>query len=126
MKYTKWLVATLAVSLFVLGFSSCQSEKSVDCSEEDLVGLWYNDASPREYWRYYPDGSGYTWNEDDDVYENEAQAFEWVLDKNRLTQFHIIAISGTKIPKSYTITEISHTSMEYKDSYKRFSFTRVE
>lgn len=127
MKHAKQLFCGLALCLLMLGFSACSGDSQpVECDESDLVGLWYNDANPQEFWRYYPNGDGYTWDESEDVHENEAQVFEWTLEDGKLTQYHIISISGSKIPKGpYTIVEMSRSHMAYKDSYKKISFTRV-
>jgi hypothetical protein len=100
---------------------SCKKDPKIDKSL--LPGKW---AQGTLFERYFSDGNGYTWDESDDVKEEEAQKFTWTLDKNNLTQIHIGEM-GQQIPKSYTVTELTSTSFKYKDDYgKNCSFSKVE
>ena len=66
-----------------------------------------------------------TWDEADDVTEDEAQLFTWTLVESELTHIHILEMGGT-VPKVYTVTELTATSLKYKDDFgKSFSFTKV-
>lgn len=108
--------------LFSVVFISCDlGEKKIDPSL--LPGKWKQGTF---YEVYKPDGTGYTWDEADDVTENEAQKMRWTLDENELVQIHLMEISGTEVPKSYTVTELSSTDFKYKDKYSSRSFTRVK
>ncbi|MDR1459744.1 MAG: hypothetical protein LBI60_05990, partial [Bacteroidales bacterium] len=69
----------------------------------------------------FANGTGYFWDEGEDVSENEAQTFTWTLEKSELTQIHDMEISGAKVPKTYTVTELTASSLKYSGH----SFTKV-
>jgi hypothetical protein len=111
------LTGVLATLIFV----SCEELELYD--ETLLIGKW---ESGTLYYRYFSDGTGYTWDEGDDVNEDEAQDFTWTLMNSELTHNHILEIGGT-VPKLYTVLELTSTSLVYEDDFgKRFSFTKVE
>jgi hypothetical protein len=67
-----------------------------------------------------------TWDTSDDVTEEEALPFTWTLEEDDLIQIHILEMGG-KIPKSYTVTALTTTNLNYHDDYgKSYSFTRVD
>lgn len=100
---------------------SCEKEEHFD--ETLLYGKW---QSGTLYYRYFGDGTGYTWDTADDVYEDEAQNFTWTLVKAELTHMHIMEIGGV-VPRVYTVTELTTSSLRYKDDFGRtYNFTRVE
>ena len=73
---------------------------------------------------YNAAGTGYTWDTADDVTEEEAQPFTWTLEKATLTQIHLMEMGGN-IPKTYTVTKLNATTLEYHDDYgKYYTFTR--
>jgi hypothetical protein len=101
--------------------ASCEKEKP-SFDESLLIGKW---QSGTLYYKYLDDGSGTTWDEADDVTEDEAQHFTWTLVEAELTHIHILEMGGT-VPKVYTVTELTATSLKYKDDFgKSFSFTKV-
>ena len=109
--------------LLCLAFVSCgEKEKEFDSSL--LPGKWNQGAY---YEVYKSNGTGYTWDEADDVTEDEAKKMKWTLDKDELTQIHIMEIGGAEIPKVYTVTELTSTTFKYKNNYgDSYSFTRIE
>lgn len=100
-------------------FAGC-GEKKKTFDIDLIVGKW---VSGSEYWRYDADGGGGTWDEGDDVHEDEAQPFRWEYDSesNRLTQIHQMEMGGV-IPKSYTLVDLTDNTLSYKD---RFDSTYV-
>lgn len=78
-----------------------------------LIGTW---VSGTEFYKYKADGNGATWDESEDVKEEEALHFTWTLVKSDLTHIHIME-DGNKVPKSYTVTELSATTLKYKDDF---------
>lgn len=118
MKSSLKFVSIIFMMLFFV--SSCETEDLFD--EALLYGKW---KSGTLFYRYSSDGTGYTWDEGDDVSEAEAQNFTWTLRSSTLTQIHIMEIGGT-VPKIYTVTELTETSLKYKDSFnKTYSFVKV-
>ncbi len=102
---------------------------AVSCTKEEetfdqtlLTGKW---QSGTLFYKYLADGTGGTWDTADNVTEAEAQAFTWTLVKDLLTQIHILEIGGS-VPKIYTVTELTETSLKYHDDFGvSFSFTKV-
>jgi hypothetical protein len=102
---------------------------AVSCSKTDttfdqslLTGKW---QSGTLFYKYAADGTGATWDTSDNVTEAEAQVFTWTLEKDLLTQIHTLEIGGS-VPKVYTVTELTATSLKYHDSFGvSSSFTKV-
>ena len=100
---------------------SC-TEEPVSFDKTLLYGKW---KSGTLFYTYSSNGSGKTWDESDDVDESEAQPFTWTLTDDNLVQIHIMEMGGN-VPKSYTVTDLTATTLKYKDAYgKQFSFTKV-
>ena len=107
-----------AILLISVLFNSCEKE---EFDEDLLIGKWKSETL---YYKYFSDHTGYTWDTSDDIEEDEAQPFEWTLVQSELQQIHIM-VSGGRVPKYYTVTELTATTLKYKDSfYKSFSFTK--
>jgi hypothetical protein len=100
---------------------SCKKDANVD--KDLLYGKWKQGTL---FEKYLSDGTGWTWDESDDVDESEAQKFEWTLEKADLTQVHLMEM-GAKLPKYYTVTELTSSSLKYKDDYgKSYSFQKAD
>ena len=108
----------LVILVVAVSFPSCVDEEVFD--ESMLIGKW---KSGTEYWVYKRDYSGYTWVGKDDITEDEADPFTWQLVKTELQQFHIYI--GGSIPKFYTVTELTATTLKYKNDSRSYSFTKV-
>jgi hypothetical protein len=113
-----YLTMFMAVSYLAI---SCEPvEESFD--EALLTGKW---QSGTLYYKYLANGTGATWDTADDVTEAEAQAFTWTLVKSELTHIHVLE-GGGFVPKLYTVTELTSTSLKYHDDFGvNFSFTKV-
>ena len=110
------LISFLLVSAL---FHSCGKEEEFD--ETLLYGKW---QSGQLYYVYASDHTGYTWDESDDITEDEADPFRWKLVKSELQQFHIFI--GGEIPKFYTVTELTANTLKYKNDFnKSYTFTKV-
>ncbi len=109
----------LTASFFIV---SCETEEE-SFDETLLIGKW---QSGTLYYRYIDDGSGATWDTGDDVTEEEAQEFTWTLVQTELTHIHIMETGSGVLPKVYTVTELTTTTLKYKDDFnKSYSFTKV-
>lgn len=117
----KRLVVLLGIFLSTsLVFNSCTKDDDFD--QALLVGKW---QSGTVFFKYTSDGNGVTWDTADDVTEAEGQIFTWTLKKAELTQIHIMSVGGN-VPKVYTVTELTATSLKYHDSFNvSYSFTKV-
>lgn len=113
-----YLLSAVLLSAF---FISCEKDEEF-FEEELLIGKWRSETL---YYRYDDDYTGVTWDTSDDVTEEEAQKFEWKLIKADMTHIHLMELGG-KVPKYYTVTELTATTLKYKDEFdKRFSFVKV-
>lgn len=86
-----------------------------------LTGTW---AAGTLHEHYNEVGTGYTWDTDDDVTEEEAQPFTWTLEGSTLTQIHKMEMGGN-VPKTYTVTKLNATTLSYHDDFgKYYTFTK--
>ena len=108
-------ISILAVSAIILSMSSCSPDTDVEFDQTLLTGKWQENNS-LVFEVYGKDGSGYTWDEADDVTEAEAQPFTWGLNGNILTQMHTMEMGGN-VPKVYTVTKLTATELIYEDNY---------
>jgi hypothetical protein len=114
-----YLTLITVISMFTV---SCEPEEEVSFDQSLLIGKW---KSGTLFYKYLADGTGGTWDTADDVTEAEAQSFTWTLVKSELTHVHIMEIGGS-VPKVYTVTELTETSLKYHDDFGvNFSFTKV-
>jgi hypothetical protein len=111
---------TLIIGICLLAVS-CEPETTT-FDNSLLPGKW---QSGTLFYKYLSDGNGSTWDTADDVTEAEAQKFTWTLVDAELTHIHILEIGGS-VPKVYTVTELTSTSLKYQDDFgAKFSFSRV-
>lgn len=98
-----------------------------DFDVELLYGKW-NMTDTQVYYVYQADGTGYTWDEADDVSEDEAQPFEWTVDKSEMIHIHLTETGTAQVPKYYIITALTSSELCYHDAYvesKVFVFNKV-
>lgn len=119
--YMKKFIVCLVVFLsFSFMFNSCTKDESF-FQESFIIGKW---VSGTLHYNYLANYTGTTWDTSDDVTEAEGQAFTWSLSKSELTHIYIMEIGGN-VPKVYTVTELTATSLKYKDAFgTSYSFTR--
>jgi hypothetical protein len=114
-----YLSACMFIAFLVV---SCEPAEEVSFDSTLLTGKW---QSGTLYYKYLANGTGSTWDTADDVTEAEAQAFTWALVQAELTHIHLLEIGGS-VPKVYTVTELTSSSLKYKDDFGgTFSFTKV-
>ena len=113
-----YLSMCIVVSMLAV---SCETEP-ISFDDSLLIGKW---QSGTLFYKYLADYTGGTWDTADDVPEEDAQAFTWTLVNAELTHIHILEIGGT-VPKVYTVTELTTSSLKYNDDFGvEFSFTKV-
>ena len=114
-----YLTMFLLVSILAV---SCEPIEEEFFEETFLIGKW---QSGTLFYKYLDGGTGATWDTADDVTEEEAQEYTWTLVNAELTHIHILEIGGS-VPKVYTLTELTATSLKYHDDFGvEFSFTKV-
>lgn len=124
MKKIRFFLLPLLFAGFFL--SSCELLEEEVFDETLLYGTW---VSGTEYYKYNADGTGGTWDTSDDVTEAEAQGFTWTLEGSDLTHIHdqeIDDVTLKSVPKYYTVTKLTSTSLEYEDDFGvQHSYTKV-
>ena len=119
-----FIIAIIAVTAIIVSMSSCSPDTDVEFDRTLLIGKW-QETNTLNFEVYGKDGSGYTWDEADDVTETEAQPFTWGLNGNVLTQVHTMEMGGN-VPKRYTVTKLTATELIYEDNYgKVHSFDKI-
>jgi hypothetical protein len=117
-KTLRYLTLLAVITLIAV---SC-SELETNYDQTLLTGKW---KSGTLFYKYLANGTGGTWDTSDNVTEAEAQAFTWTLVNDLLTHIHILETGGS-VPKIYTVTELTATSLKYQDDFGvKFSFTKV-
>lgn len=113
----------MAFVFAALTFNSCLPIEDM-FDESLLIGQW---AMGTDHYRYDADGTGVSWYTADDVTEAEGQEFQWTLVSAELTHIHIMETGGSGVPKIYTVTELTETSLKYKDDFgKTYSFVKIK
>ncbi len=123
MRFKGFLLLSI-IGVLSLTVTSCTNENPV-FDGTLIVGKW---VSGTEYYHYYSNGTGVTWDTSDDVSEEEGQPYTWDFDSetNNLVLVHQMEMGG-QIPKTYTVTNLTESLFEYKDRYGQvFSFSRVK
>ena len=130
MKHFKlFLISIISITAIIFTISSCSPEPDIELDQTLLYGKWqeFNNATGNtlNFEVYKSDGTGYTWDEADDVTEAEAQPFTWTLEGDALTHIHIMEM-GASIPKVYTITKLTATELTYEDDFgKKHTFSKI-
>ena len=102
----------------VLSMASCDDIIGNGFDETDLYGKW-QEGSVFEV--YEADGSGITWDEADDVSQEEGQPFNWTLEGETLTQEHLTTF-GSLVPKVYTVSTLNSSNLTYHDAYGKYHY----
>ena len=120
-----FIIAIIAVTAIIVSMSSCSPDTDVEFDKTLLHGKW-QENNTKNFEVYNEDGTGYTWDEADDVTETEAQPFTWTLEGETLQHIHIMEM-GANIPKVYTVTKLSATELAYEDDYgKIHTFSKIQ
>ena len=118
-----WFIC--AILFLAIGLCSCGGGGDTNFNESLIYGKWQEGSVFEHYYDSdidydLPSGetvqvNGTTWDEADDVSEDEAQAFRWTLSGATLTHIHVGTYSD--VPKVYTVTTLTSSSLCYEDAY---------
>ena len=101
----------------VVLLTGCHDENHITVEPGQLVGCWQVTGT-QEYWRYRSDYSGVTWDESEDISEEESNlTYTWTINGDELTHVFSGEMGNQAVPKVYTVTSISANAMEWKDIY---------
>ena len=106
-------LSLILAAFFITSCEKLDLDPGSTFNESLIIGKWQNGTV---YERYNTDSTGTTWDTGDDVSESEAQEFTWSIDGNKLEQIHTIENGGV-VPKTYTLTTLSDTSLVYRDDF---------
>lgn len=124
-------IIALALTMYFLFRPTLYKAESIDprtlhaspAYHEILVGLWQKDG--HVYYRFDADGSGRTWDVDDDVSESEASAFGWEAYEEAIMMTHKMRIRGI-VPRYYELDHIGASDLRFHDSYSTYVLVRVD
>ena len=117
MDIKKRLSVVMAAALLMTSCSLFDKENHIHVEEGQLYGKW-REGTSQIYWRYVPDGTGVTWDEGEDILEEESNlTYNWTVNGDVLTHVFTGAQENQAVPKVYTITAIDASRMEWKDDY---------
>jgi hypothetical protein len=122
--------------VIVLSLGACgEIVPEIDNDVSLLYGKWQEGSVFERYYessieRVLANGdtvwvNGTTWDEREDVWEDEAQLFNWTLTGSTLKHEHV----GTfvMVPKIYTVTSLTSSELVYEDDYGvAHHFSKVE
>lgn len=119
MKNKRYIIWAL-VGILTLGcLAGCKKRVvHINVSEGQVVGVWVKNNT-REYWRYDSDNTGVTWDESEDISESESNLrFTWeIANDDELRMVSSGEMGNQFVPKNYTVTEISSTTMKWEDAF---------
>lgn len=112
-------------ALATLAMAACgEKEIPLVVTSDQVVGCWVKNAT-QEYWRYLDDGTGVTWDESEDMTEEESNLrFEWSVSGDQLTHIFRGEQGNQAVPKLYTVKGISPSAMSWEDDYGQ-SYTLI-
>ncbi len=128
MKKTVLYAAVSAITLFM--FAACSTEK--EFNKEFLYsgnGKWYCAQYPisgtthRIYDIYKSDGTGKSWDIDDDMTEADALPFNWTLSGETLTR-NDYTEEGVPVYSTYKVSELTATTFVYSGGGRTYSWTK--
>ena len=90
---------------------------------EIVVGLWQKDD--HVFYRFNSDGTGHTWDVEDDVTEEEASKFNWETYEEAIMLTHKLRLRGV-VPRYYELDCLNAFDLRFHDAYSTYSFERVE
>ena len=94
-------------------FAAFRRRQTVFYTAEQIAGEWVQ-GTLHEVYR--ADGTGLSWDTEDDVSREEGKLFRWTLDSNQLRIVYSIATGGV-VPRDYFVTYADDESLVYKDEF---------
>lgn len=113
----KFFLTAVLMSVLMTGCFFFDSETHIVVEEEQLYGKW-QEGSSQVYWHYNDDGTGVTWDEGEEISEEESNlTYQWTVSGDVLTHVFSGSQANQAVPKVYTITAIDNRQMVWKDDY---------
>lgn len=107
----------------------CTEKPELIINEAALVGKWQATDRTTEFWRYNADGTGQTWDEADDVHEDDTVGvlhFSWTTVQSHL-ELDYYGEMGQHAYENYTVTHQTQDSLVWKDLYGDYrTFVKIQ
>lgn len=128
------IIATIAVAiglvLYFLSRPKAYYPESIDprtlhaspANKEMLIGLWHRNG--HVFYRFDEDGTGHTWDTDDDLSEEEASHFEWEAYDEALMISHKLRLHGI-VPRYYELDVLNGFDLRFHDNYSNYVLEKV-
>ena len=121
----------------LLGIAVCScTPNAPSFNLSDLQGLWQENNTEHfvRFTTEQSDEAGYLygreWDEAEDIYEEDLLPhgngwFKYLFETNgNLTEIHLMDNGGAEIPKVYTVSKLTSTTLEYYEKdHKSISFS---
>ena len=125
------VVLAIGITLYFLLRPTAYYPESIDprtlhaspANKEMLVGLWQKDG--HVFYRFDADGTGHTWDVDDDITEDEATSFSWEAYDNAIMMTHKLRIRGI-VPRYYELDRLNAFDLRFHDTYSDYALERVD
>ena len=155
MKKSVYFSLALALIVMLVASCSFGGFTEEKYSDSQLIGRWTAPSASTidpegefQYWVFQSEKDdegefryGYTWDMGDhtdwDYSEGDYEQFllteeyhgngwfKWKIDGKELHLYHFMSYGWAEIPKVYTITNLTSSTLTYKDSFgKSFTFTK--
>lgn len=119
----------MAVALAVVLLAGCKKDKtSLNVSSDQVVGLWQKSGT-QEYWHYFSNGTGNTWDEADGLHEGDSGSFSYtwyITDGNLLC--HDMKMHRNEyvtVPVRNYIREINATTMRWDEGTAEYTLVKL-
>ena len=120
----------LGITLFFLLRPTAYYPETIDprtlhaspANKEMLIGLWQKDG--HVFYRFDANGTGHTWDVDDDLTEEEATPFSWEAYDNALMMTHTLRIRGI-VPRYYELDQLNAFDLRFHDTYSSYALERI-
>lgn len=124
-------VLAIGITLYFLLRPKVYYPESIDprtlhvspANQEMLLGLWHKDE--HIYYRFNPDGTGHTWDTNDDLTEEEATSFSWEVYDNAIMMTYKLRLRGI-VPRYYELDCLNAFYLRFHDTYTDYAFERKE
>ena len=94
-----------------------------EANETLMVGLWQKDG--HVYYRFNADGTGHTWDVDDDLTEDEASPFNREAYEEAIMLTHKLKLRGI-VPRYYELDHLNSFDLRFHDTYTEYALERIE
>ena len=117
-------MAVLAVVLL----AGCKKDKGkLNVSPDQVVGLWQKSGT-QEYWHYYSDGTGNTWDVSDGLHEGDSGSFKytWYITDGDLLchEMKMHRNEHVTVPARYYIKEISSSTLRWDEGTAEYTLIK--